>query len=936
MVPKLAKSGLFTLSLLILCNARASAQSPGKFAVPDRVPNNRFFADRFVVQRPALSFNGFSCTQSDNCHHGLGVAEVLSDLLDANTDHLTVEYFSELVGWANRSITLTPAARSEIIDNSRVLQARGTLALLLIVLEGNAYSTTRLKERFIDLPMSAADATTDFFGILMQFDAYRIRKNMSDDAVKWTVPLSNLARSLDLYLAIENAIDFYASHLFADRLPSLPSCSAKASFLALISEESDRLDDLGNEPVFFGIKRDEIQPGNWPMKVHVAVAYASLGQQEETTASCVSLPAHPYLRWMERGFRSAGAPTAQNRSKHWNYQTGSGNRFFAEGPYYFHLTLSEIVPFWHAVRINDLLDFHPDFDLDDPFQSDWFIEPIGWLADTVTPAGETLPLDDGNRIFMSNASLMRWHADYGDAQTGQKYAWIADKKPGSTPHNPSLLPLHLAIPRIGFQNGMPPVPSVGTVREGEIARTSEQTVIVRRTSSDSIGLQHTHYLALNGEYGNAIVRGEGHEQPDQLQLLYYVDDTAVLLDSGYDDAEGLNNSSWNHYYDHNVLTVLRNGEIGEGGLPPPMPSLFAFRIVSEHAPAHYLAHRSYGKLDLLSGKVMLGLSDGVGDEVEPRATAEYIRHTLFVGGASRPYLIDVNRGVSTADDLQFRMSYHVGGEIVTSDPLNYSWRFNRASESELETRITAFRTDGPLTREIAIDSVMEKFRESESIARLDLRSTDFGGEFTTVAYIEANSPGELSVRPFPVPVEGTSGDRRWAAFVQTLPSGAVDLFITAFGIERGVSGRISARITLHSQMIEFDLKPDADFGFVRLRPSIDGSWLVDPDYVFNLSLDLTHVGVQTIEAPGQPQGLLIHPNPVRDLAEIDYVVRIPGHVRLSVFDVQGREIEVLVDAPHSSGSYVRRWSTNQLANGAYFLQLTSGDKSQTQSFIVQQ
>ena len=55
-----------------------------------------------------------------------------------------------------------------------------------------------------------------------------------------------------------------------------------------------------------------------------------------------------------------------------------------------------------------------DHNFTDPFRSNWFLNPLRWLADTSTPDGKTMPLDDGNKARMYNTRLLGWDGTYGD------------------------------------------------------------------------------------------------------------------------------------------------------------------------------------------------------------------------------------------------------------------------------------------------------------------------------------------------------------------------------------------------------------------------------------------------------------------------------------------------------------------------------------------
>ncbi|MCH8245788.1 MAG: T9SS type A sorting domain-containing protein [Bacteroidetes bacterium] len=907
----------------------SAAQNAIEFDVPPRKINHRFFKDQFVTQRPALTFNGFSCERAKVCHHGLGVVEFLGRVMGRDPDKQLLEYLGQLLLWSKKDLWAEPSDRQDVIENTGIVQARATIALIWIVLEGSGVEQRPFLK---GAPTNASEAVRQLFHTLEDLNVFRIRKSMTEDAVKWVVPIANLARTLDLYLALENAISYYPSVRFTEPLPALLSCSEKSKLLSFVADEVEHLDDLGNEPVLLGIKRDEIQSGNWPMKVHLAVAYGSLSSQTSDENSCEPVPNYSYTHWLERGLRSAGAPTKQNRSKHWNYQTDSGSRFFAEGPYYFHLTLSEVIPFWHAIRVNGLIGSHPDFDLDDPFFSSWFTDPLEWLADIVTPGGTTLPFDDGNRVFMGHADLLRWDATYGLERLGRKFAWIADQKNEGNPNNANLLPLFLAIPAVGWGEGTEPIARLGKVLDFEGPRTHEQIALMRRSTIDSMGRKSEHFVAMNGEFGDSIRRGEGHEQADQLQLVYYVGDVGVLIDSGYDHAYGLGNSTWNHYYDHNVLTISNGFQTLDGGLPAPVPSLFATRIISTHADAHYLGQYSKGRIDVLRGVVDLKLTNSFNGAPDAR----YLRYSLLVGDPEQPYLIDVNRGVSRDSRIEFKMRYHVRGDPFSYQDLNYKWRSKRTDESIIETRISAFRTDGPLDLSVQHDTGMEHLRELETIGRLDLEIPHPSLTFSSVALISTGDPDREVMVPKPLSMvvnsdaNSNGDDDEVSAYSWAPDHQVVDVLLLSF------SSRLSSLITLElsGQPVNLTFHANSDVGFIRLRYSSTGEWRVEPEYVYNITSDLRPVGTDTFSAIELSDLIQIHPNPVRETAEIEFRVEVKGTVRLSIYDSQGREVAVLVDSMLEPGLHRSTWSSSMLASGVYFLRITNGGRHETKPFVI--
>ncbi len=82
-----------------------------------------------------------------------------------------------------------------------------------------------------------------------------------------------------------------------------------------------------------------------------------------------------------------------------------------------------------------------------------------------------------------------------------------------------------------------------------------------------------------------------------------------------------------------------------------------------------------------------------------------------------------------------------------------------------------------------------------------------------------------------------------------------------------------------------------------------------------------------------------YPNPVRAGASevrVPFAVSEPGHVRLAVYDVLGREVAVLFDEEVEAGRYETRWEADaSLASGTYLVQMEApGSTRQTQRLTL--
>lgn len=73
-----------------------------------------------------------------------------------------------------------------------------------------------------------------------------------------------------------------------------------------------------------------------------------------------------------------------------------------------------------------------------------------------------------------------------------------------------------------------------------------------------------------------------------------------------------------------------------------------------------------------------------------------------------------------------------------------------------------------------------------------------------------------------------------------------------------------------------------------------------------------------------------HPNPFNPVTSIPYHLYKRVHVKLAIYDILGREVELLVDEEQEAGHYISRWNGrsregHELPNGVYLARLIIGD-----------
>jgi hypothetical protein len=81
------------------------------------------------------------------------------------------------------------------------------------------------------------------------------------------------------------------------------------------------------------------------------------------------------------------------------------------------------------------------------------------------------------------------------------------------------------------------------------------------------------------------------------------------------------------------------------------------------------------------------------------------------------------------------------------------------------------------------------------------------------------------------------------------------------------------------------------------------------------------------------------PNPFNPATKIAYRLNKPAQVRLSVYDITGREVNRLVDRYQSVGDYNISWNSNdyngqKMASGMYFARLNVDNESVTRKMVM--
>jgi len=78
----------------------------------------------------------------------------------------------------------------------------------------------------------------------------------------------------------------------------------------------------------------------------------------------------------------------------------------------------------------------------------------------------------------------------------------------------------------------------------------------------------------------------------------------------------------------------------------------------------------------------------------------------------------------------------------------------------------------------------------------------------------------------------------------------------------------------------------------------------------------------------------IYPNPLFNSTSIYFTINETQKVSLKIFDVNGRLITTLADAPFEAGEHKMEWNATDLAGGIYFLRMETATNSDNQKLVV--
>ena len=96
------------------------------------------------------------------------------------------------------------------------------------------------------------------------------------------------------------------------------------------------------------------------------------------------------------------------------------------------------------------------------------------------------------------------------------------------------------------------------------------------------------------------------------------------------------------------------------------------------------------------------------------------------------------------------------------------------------------------------------------------------------------------------------------------------------------------------------------------------------------------IGIQQISlnVPGDFSISQNYPNPFNPATNIEFSIPKASFVKLTVYDVSGRELETLVSQNMTAGTYKADWDASKYSSGVFFYTLTTDGFTQTKKMML--
>ncbi|MFA6457461.1 MAG: T9SS type A sorting domain-containing protein, partial [Bacteroidota bacterium] len=76
-----------------------------------------------------------------------------------------------------------------------------------------------------------------------------------------------------------------------------------------------------------------------------------------------------------------------------------------------------------------------------------------------------------------------------------------------------------------------------------------------------------------------------------------------------------------------------------------------------------------------------------------------------------------------------------------------------------------------------------------------------------------------------------------------------------------------------------------------------------------------------------------YPNPFNPSTTIEYQLPSTALTTLTVYDILGKEVKILLNTIQAPGTYAIQWDAGNLPSGIYFYRLSAGGRAETKKLL---
>lgn len=128
-----------------------------------------------------------------------------------------------------------------------------------------------------------------------------------------------------------------------------------------------------------------------------------------------------------------------------------------------------------------------------------------------------------------------------------------------------------------------------------------------------------------------------------------------------------------------------------------------------------------------------------------------------------------------------------------------------------------------------------------------------------------------------------------------------------------------------------------NYRYISLVNNTFSTFMAGSDSLFYVSNDpVTITGVMPVsnETPDRFSLSQNYPNPFNPVTNIKFSIPKSSFVKVTIFDVNGREVETIVNQNMSAGIYNADWNAAKYSSGVYLYKLEAGKFSETKKMIL--